>query len=84
MFDFKADDMGAKEIQTTTLEKQDILQFEIHLTAAMNKATITESNNILLARLITNDKRILRRLSNCSLYSSGRMMDFKAKDALLC
>ena len=33
--------MRAKELQTSTLEKQDILQFEIHLAAATNKATIT-------------------------------------------
>ena len=47
--------MRAKELQTSTLEKQDILQFEIHLAAATNKATITESNSLLLAQLITND-----------------------------
>ena len=40
-FHFKAEDMRAKELQTSTLEKQDILQFEIHLAAATNKATIT-------------------------------------------
>jgi hypothetical protein len=40
-FYLKAEDMRAKELQTSTLEKQDILQFEIHLAAATNKATIT-------------------------------------------
>ena len=29
--------MRAKDIQTSTMEKQDILQFEIHLAAATNK-----------------------------------------------
>ena len=33
--------MRAKELQTSTMEKQDILQFEIHLAAASNKAIIT-------------------------------------------
>ena len=47
--------MRAKEVQTSTMEKQDILQFEIHLAAATNKATITESNSLLLAQLITNN-----------------------------
>lgn len=51
----QADEMRAKELQTATMEKQDILQFEIHLAAATNKATITESNSLLLAQLITND-----------------------------
>ena len=50
-----AEEMRAKEVQTATMEKQDILQFEIHLAAATNKATITESNSLLLAQLITNN-----------------------------
>ena len=51
----QADEIRSKEVQTSTLEKQDILQFEIHLAAATNKATITESNSLLLAQLITNE-----------------------------
>ena len=51
----QAEEMRAKEVQTSTMEKQDILQFEIHLAAATNKATITESNSLLLAQLITNN-----------------------------
>jgi integrator complex subunit 1 len=51
----QADEIRAKDVQTTALEKQDILQFEIHLAAATNKATITEASSLLLAQLITNN-----------------------------
>ncbi len=51
----QADEIRAKDVQTAALERQDILQFEIHLAAATNKATITESNSLLLAQLITNN-----------------------------
>ena len=36
--------MRAKDIQTSTMEKQDILQFEIHLAAATNKVCIFDEN----------------------------------------
>ena len=51
----QADEIRAKELQISTMEKQDILQFETHLAAASSKATITEQNCLLLAQLITND-----------------------------
>jgi len=47
--------MKAKELQISSLEKQAILDFEMHLAAATNKATITESNSLLLAQLISLD-----------------------------
>lgn len=51
----QADELRAKELQVASLEKQAILDFEMHLAAATNKATITESNSLLLAQLITMD-----------------------------
>ena len=51
----QADELRAKELQVSSLEKQAILDFEMHLAAATNKATITESNSLLLAQLITMD-----------------------------
>ena len=51
----QADEMKAKELQICSLEKQAILDFEMHLAAATNKATITESNSLLLAQLISLD-----------------------------
>ena len=51
----QADEMRAKELQISSLEKQAILDFEMHLAAATNKATITESNSLLLAQLIRMD-----------------------------
>ena len=51
----KIDDMKNTELQVATLERQSILDFEIHLAAATNKATITESNSLLLTQLINMD-----------------------------
>ena len=51
----QAEEIKAKEVQVSTLEKQAILDFEIQLAAATNKATITEANSLLLTQLITMD-----------------------------
>ena len=51
----QADELRAKELQVTSLEKHAILDFEMHLAAATNKTTITESNSLLLAQLISLD-----------------------------
>ena len=48
----QADELKAKELQVSSLERQAILDFEMHLAAATNKATITESNSLLLAQLV--------------------------------
>ena len=49
----QADELKAKELQVASLERQAILDFEMHLAAATNKATITESNSLLLAQLVS-------------------------------
>lgn len=51
----KADEIKAREMQIAQIEKQKILEFETHLAAASTKVTITESNSLLLSKLITMD-----------------------------
>ena len=51
----RADELKARELQISALERQAILDFETQLAAATNKATITESTSLLLAQLITMD-----------------------------
>ena len=70
----QVEEIRAKEIQTATMEKQDILQFEIHLAAATSKQTITESNSLLLSTLITNNpegKSYFYYLPNPPIYKSA-------------
>lgn len=50
----KGDDIKTRELQISQVEKQKILEFETHLAAA-SKVTITESNSLLLSKLITMD-----------------------------
>lgn len=51
----KADEMCSTELQISQLERDKILEFEIHLAAASTKVTITEHNSLLLSKLITMD-----------------------------
>ncbi|XP_064459431.1 integrator complex subunit 1-like [Ornithodoros turicata] len=51
----KGDDIKTREVQISQVEKQKILEFETHLAAASTKVTITESNSLLLSKLITMD-----------------------------
>ncbi|XP_023242494.1 integrator complex subunit 1-like [Centruroides sculpturatus] len=53
--DEKADEMCNTELQISQLERDKILEFEIHLAAASTKVTITEHNSLLLSKLITMD-----------------------------
>ncbi|KAH6933153.1 hypothetical protein HPB50_012504 [Hyalomma asiaticum] len=57
----KADEIKAREMQIAQLEKQKILEFETHLAAASTKVTITESNSLLLSKLITMDPQGVTR-----------------------
>ena len=75
--------MRAKELQTSTLEKQDILQFEIHLAAATNKATITgKSLSEALIFASTNpqyDKRLFSSVhENSKLKPGGEHVVYKS------
>ncbi|XP_053212100.1 integrator complex subunit 1-like [Panonychus citri] len=49
------EDLKGHEQQIVAIEKQQILQFEIHLAAASSKRHITEGNSLLLSKLITFD-----------------------------
>ncbi|XP_046407555.1 integrator complex subunit 1 [Ischnura elegans] len=49
------EDVRTKELQTSSLEKQRILEFESHLAAASTKMAITEQTSLLLSQLITMD-----------------------------
>ena len=51
----QVEELKAKEVQITAMERQSILDFEIQLAAATNKATITEATSLLLAQLINMD-----------------------------
>lgn len=51
----KADDIMNRELQMSQIEKEKIIQFETHLAAASTKVTITESNSLLLSKLISMD-----------------------------
>lgn len=42
----------SKDIQTTAMEKNEILEFETHLAAASSKQTINERNSLLLSQVI--------------------------------
>lgn len=67
------------------MEKQDILQFEIHLAAATNKATITESNSLLLTQLISNDPEgSFRRPPQAFLEQMGQANQHYKIGHLLC
>ncbi|KAH7957411.1 hypothetical protein HPB52_018572 [Rhipicephalus sanguineus] len=57
----KADEIKAREMQIAQVEKQKILEFETHLAAASTKVTITESNSLLLSKLITMDPQGVTR-----------------------
>lgn len=57
----KADEIKAREMQIAQIEKQKILEFETHLAAASTKVTITESNSLLLSKLITMDPQGVTR-----------------------
>ncbi|XP_071035573.1 integrator complex subunit 1-like [Parasteatoda tepidariorum] len=51
----KADEIRSRELQMSQMEKDQILIFETHLAAASTKVTITESNSLLLSKLISMD-----------------------------
>ncbi|XP_002435477.4 integrator complex subunit 1 [Ixodes scapularis] len=57
----KADEIKTREMQISQIEKQKILEFETHLAAASTKVTITESNSLLLSKLITMDPQGVTR-----------------------
>lgn len=57
----KADEIKTREMQISQLEKQKILEFETHLAAASTKVAITESNSLLLSKLITMDPQGVTR-----------------------
>uniref|UniRef100_A0A1B6DA21 Uncharacterized protein n=1 Tax=Clastoptera arizonana TaxID=38151 RepID=A0A1B6DA21_9HEMI len=50
-----------EELQMLAVEKQAILQFEVHLAAASTKATITEQTSLLLSQLISNEPKGMAR-----------------------
>lgn len=49
------EEIRIRDSQLSTLEKQQILQFETHLAAASTKMLITESTSLLMSKLITFD-----------------------------
>lgn len=51
----KADEIKNRELQMSQIEKEQILLFEGHLAAASTKVQITESNSLLLSKLISMD-----------------------------
>lgn len=51
----KADEIKNRELQMSQMEKDKILLFESHLAAVSTKVTITESNSLLLSKLISMD-----------------------------
>ncbi|XP_077510798.1 integrator complex subunit 1 [Amblyomma americanum] len=57
----KADEIKAREMQIAQVEKQKILEFETHLAAASTKVTITESNSLLMSKLVMMDPQGVTR-----------------------
>ncbi|GFQ87230.1 integrator complex subunit 1 [Trichonephila clavata] len=51
----KAEEIRNRELQMSQIEKEEILLFESHLAAASTKVTITESNSLLISKLISMD-----------------------------
>ncbi|CAL1270879.1 unnamed protein product [Larinioides sclopetarius] len=51
----KAEEIRSRELQMSQIEKEEILLFESHLAAASTKVTITESNSLLISKLISMD-----------------------------
>lgn len=45
----------SKEIQTSAMEKHDILEFETHLAAASSKQVINERSSLLLSQVMNHD-----------------------------
>lgn len=49
----QSEDFKSRELQISSIEKQQIIQFETHLAAASTKMQINETNSLLLSKLIT-------------------------------
>ncbi|XP_035215176.1 integrator complex subunit 1-like [Stegodyphus dumicola] len=81
----KAEEIKNRELQMSQMEKDQILLFETHLAAASTKVTITESNSLLLSKLISMDPHGPARKPPAVVLEQLKAMNSKLKlGDLLC
>lgn len=80
-----SDDLLANELATLNVERQQVLKFESHLAAATSKTQITESNSLLLSKVITLDPKGIARRPPQNVLESLRNLNQTLKlGHLLC
>ncbi|KAG8191071.1 hypothetical protein JTE90_008385 [Oedothorax gibbosus] len=81
----KADEIKSRELQMSQMEKEEILIFESHLAAASIKVAITETNSLLISKLISMDPHGPARKPPAVVLEQLKAMNAKFKlGDLLC
>ncbi|ELT96897.1 hypothetical protein CAPTEDRAFT_224526 [Capitella teleta] len=83
--DMQLEEIRQREKQTAEVEKQRILEFEVHLAAASSKQQITEANSLLLPQLTSMDPNGIGRKPPANVLEQLKTMHQTLKiGQLLC